>query len=241
MTTSEHTLACPVIGGASQKGPGRPRNADAYDSHIWRDRLGVSVVDGTGSDIEVALFAQHAAYHSCRVAARQFPAHGIVSVTSAVADPISGLGEPDGAIIVLKAEPGQPFEIAWAGDCAAWAWNGTTARRVTTPHTLGEQMRARGAEEAEARKHDNMLLHGIGRATMDTVPRIAVRARAVVLVSDGITLPAQQMTDILGEHISDPTKCAEQILSAARDAGSVDDATVVVVLNPSTTSESADA
>lgn len=232
MTSQAEHPTPPYVGIASEKGPNRRRNADAAELHRWRGRLAAAVVDGTGSTPEVAEFAQHAAYHGVRVAARRSPMLAILAVAEAVADPLEGLPSPDGAMIVAVAEPGEPWYLAWTGDCKAYAWDGTDLHCITTAHTLGQMMRDSGEDEDTARRHDNHLYHSISRATISSVPTATSPHRLVVLVSDGVKLSEDLLQNIVAKHAAEPTVCAQELVAAARAAGSGDDATALVAAHP---------
>lgn len=220
------------VGIASDQGPTRPHNADAAAQHHWRDRLALAVVDGTGSTLDVVEFAEHAAYHGVRVAVRRSPLLAILAVAEAVADPLEGLPSPDGAMVVAVAEPGEPWYLAWTGDCKAYTWDGTQLHSITTAHTAGQRMRDAGEAESTARRQDHELYHSIARATISSVPTATTQHRVVVLISDGVQLPADRMRDIVATHVGNPTMCAQELVAAARAAGSKDDATALVAAHP---------
>lgn len=225
---TESDSAPVVVGCASEKGPKRPLNADAFSEHLFHDRLAIAVVDGTGSTPAVAEFATLAAGVAVRVAARHTPALGILAASELNADPTEKFPEPDGAIIVAVAQQDQPWLIAWAGDCVAYGWSGESVHRLTSPHTAGQRLRDQGADEATARAHDRQLFHGIGRVTVGSIPVVQTNSHVVVLSSDGLKLSEEHIANILAEQGNDLPLCAKKLIVAARTAGSKDDVTVVV-------------
>lgn len=230
----------PLAGCASEKGPDRPTNADAYAEHteevgygvfgVTDDRYAVCVVDGTGRGEAVTRFARHAAWHAAVVAARRdSPMLGVLAVTE-----VAGGTNPDGAMVVAVARQGQPWRVGVVGDCSVWAWDGTIARRVTTPQTLGQKFRDWGEDEATARLHDHKLYHGIGRANLHSVPTATMPqgVKLIALVSDGMKLAAEQVTLIFSQFEHDRQACAEELVAEARAAGSGDDIAAVVAIHP---------
>ncbi|MCP2262567.1 Serine/threonine protein phosphatase PrpC [Streptoalloteichus tenebrarius] len=226
----------PVLGAASEKGPKRPLNADAYAHHVHNGRLAVAVVDGTGSTPEVVEFAQLAAATAVRVAARRTPVWGVMAASDLNSDADGdgdGDGDPDGAIAVARAIPGhQRWWTAWAGDCAIYrVITDGAVQRVTHPLTHGTLLRTQGASEEEARRYDHALTHTIGRGPIDGVWALRIVSPLLVLASDGLVLPESTMAEILTEHANDPETCAHELLKAGRSG---DDTTVVVAPHPDT-------
>ncbi|SHF14034.1 PP2C family protein-serine/threonine phosphatase [Streptoalloteichus hindustanus] len=229
------TASCsqPVIGVATEKGPRRPLNADAHAHHQFHDRLAVAIVDGTGSTPEVAEFAQLAAATAVRIAARRTPVWGVMAAAELCEDPTEDISSPSGAIVVATALPGRYWQIAWAGDSAAYRWaTDGSVKRVTNPHTQGELLRARGASEEDARRVDHRIMNSLDLAHVYGVWGMCVRSRLLVLASDGLhRLPETEIATVLQEHASDPEMCAQQLVKAARERSS-DDITALVVPHP---------
>lgn len=222
-----------LLGAATAQGPSRPRNADAHAHHVHHDVLAAAVVDGTGSSPEVADFAAVAATTAARVAARRTPVLGIVTAAEPYADPTTDLLKPSGAIVVAAVRPGGYWRIAWAGDSAAYGLKDDgSVRRFTVPHTVGEEMRRNGAPEAEAAAHDHQLLHSLAHVPVGGVEGVEAVARLLVLASDGLKLPRHTLAGLLTEHGHDPQTCADRLVAAARDHGSRDDVTALVIPYP---------
>ncbi|MCP2164845.1 PP2C family protein-serine/threonine phosphatase [Goodfellowiella coeruleoviolacea] len=225
-----------VIGSATEAGPRRALNCDAFAHHVFHDRLAVAVVDGTGTSDEVARFADVAAEVAVRVAARRSAVHGIVAASDLCADPEVELPSPSGAIVVAVAEPGELWRIAWAGDCTAHAHQDGEAWRLTRPHTNGQLLRDEGEPEEIARQHDHQLMNGVARVDQGGIDTVTVRCPVLVLASDGLLrVSDDEMTDVLAAHPS-PQDAAEVLLKTAR-ARSGDDITVLVVRHPEVTEE----
>ncbi|WP_447003287.1 PP2C family protein-serine/threonine phosphatase [Saccharothrix isguenensis] len=239
MTTPTGAAAEPPararVGAATSRGPARPLNADAHVHHRHRGTFAAAVVDGTGSTPEVADFAHVAASVAARTAARETPVLGVIAAAIPYADPDpeDGSARPNGAIVVASVRAGGYWRIAYAGDSSAYGLKDDgTVHRFTTPHTLGEEMRRQGAPEAEAAAHDHKLRHSLGRVPIDGVEGFEAVAGLLVLASDGLKLPHEELADMLLEHGDDPQRCAEELVAAARARGSRDDITVLVIPHP---------
>ncbi|RKT55022.1 hypothetical protein [Saccharothrix australiensis] len=227
-----------VVGTATSPGPSRPRNADAHAVHTHHGRVAAGVVDGTGSDESVAALAADAVGAAVRRAARSSPVIGVVHAAELCCDydaDGSAPVRPTGAIVVASTRPGLLWRIAWAGDSSAYGWHGGDRGlvRVTTPHTRGEELRREGAPEEEARRHDHQLLNSLARVPLYGVEAVEAIAPLLVLASDGLAAaPLPALAEVLRDHHRDPRACADALLAAARDHGSQDDITVVVIPHP---------
>jgi len=234
VTATLTTPAGLVVGAATSRGPARPRNADAAAVHTFRGRVAAGVMDGTGSEQDVADLAADAIGAAVRRAVRSTPVLGVVHAAETCCDLDADLVRPNGAVVVASSRPGQVWRVAWAGDCGAYGWHDDgTLSRITTPHTRGEQLRREGAPEEEARRHDHQLLMSLARVPVYGVEALEAIAPLLVLASDGLaTAPLPALAEVLREHHAQPQACADALVSAARDHGSRDDITVVVIPHP---------
>ncbi|WP_461125167.1 PP2C family protein-serine/threonine phosphatase [Saccharothrix stipae] len=218
---------------ATSRGPNRPLNADAHAWHWYRGTFAAAVVDGIGSTPEVAEFAGVAASVAARMAARETPVLGVVAAATPYADHEADHVQPNGAIVVASVRVGGHWRVAYAGDSSAYGLKDDgTLHRFTTPHTLGEELRSQGAPEAEAAAHDHKLRHSLGRVSLYGVEGFEATARLLVLASDGLKLPREELRGLLLEHGDDPQRCADALLAAARERGSRDDVTVLIIPHP---------
>jgi serine/threonine protein phosphatase PrpC len=234
MTTSAGLPVVHVqVGVATSRGPNRPLNADAHAQHWYRGTFAAAVVDGTGSTPEVADFARVAASVAARTAARETPVLGVVAAAIPYADHEADHVQPNGAIVVASVRAGGYWRVAHAGDSSAYGLKDDgTLHRFTTPHTLGEELRQQGVPDAEASAHDHKLRHNLGRVPLYGVEGFEATARLLVLASDGLKLPHEELRDLLLDHGDDPQRCAEELHAAARARGSRDDVTVLVIPHP---------
>jgi PPM family protein phosphatase len=228
----------PAVGMSSSRGH-RELNCDvAADYRFSGNRvLAAAVVDGSGNSLEVADIAFLAAHTAVRVGARKGALAGLLAATELIADPIVEFPKPDGVMVLAVCRPHEPTVIVHVGDCAAFAYDERDSpelRRLTEDHTKGQRMRLHGEPEDEAAKRDRLVTTSIGRATVGTVFRTETIAPTVVLASDGVhrKLSLEDMTSIVAQHYTEPTRCAELLVDAARSAGSRDDATAVVLTHP---------
>ncbi|TQM84000.1 serine/threonine protein phosphatase PrpC [Saccharothrix saharensis] len=227
-------MTTPVqVGVATSRGPNRPLNADAHAHDSHRGTFAAAVVDGIGSTPEVADFARAAAVVAARMAARGTPVLGVVAAAAPYADPDDDRAEPGGAIVVASVRAGEHWRVAYAGDSAAYGLKDDgTLSRFTTPHTLGEELRQQGVPDTEAAAHDHKLRHHVGRVPLYGVEGFEATARLLVLASDGLKVPHDELRTLLLDHGDDPQRCAEHLLAAARARGSRDDVTVLVIPHP---------
>lgn len=231
------------VGVATDRGPRRRLNADAFAAHRFGDTQAVVVLDGSGSTPEVAEFAGNAAWVAARVAARKGPSYAILHAAELNANPDNGPGtgsdaglpEPDGAIVVATVHPTAGWSIAYAGgDCAAFSVHDGHARRVTRAHTVGQVLRDLGQPDDVATGRDHLLIHSLGRARPGTVPLRRFQTPIVVLGSDGLKLTEAQIAEVIGDHHADPAAAAaiaSDLVAAARPR-STDDITALVAFAP---------
>ncbi|MCP2259570.1 Serine/threonine protein phosphatase PrpC [Streptoalloteichus tenebrarius] len=223
----------PVIGAASEKGPKRPLNADAYAHHVHNGRLAVAVVDGTGSTPEVARLARMAADFSATTAAMTAPARAIMDASRLTGEPPTlDPSTPTGSVVVAAAWP-DIWYVAWAGDAAAYGWNDDEdgVWRLTTPHTHGQLLRDQGEPEETARRHDHQPYNSLAAAPFVGVSAVSTEAKWIVLASDGLRLEESAIEAFLKENVDNARLAAELLVKAGREKSN-DDTTAVVVQHP---------
>lgn len=126
--------------------------------------------------------------------------------------------------------------LGHVGDSRAYLLRDGAFERVTTDHSLVEELIAAGeitAEEAETDPRRSMITRAIGLEPGVVVDRETIALRVgdrIVLCSDGLTdmLREPRIAEILRDE-SDPDAAAQQLVDAANEAGGVDNITVVVV------------
>ncbi len=226
------------LGWATEKGPERERNADALAAIVFHGRLTAALVDGAGRKPAAAELAPLAAETAARAAARETPVLGVVTAARMCADPSVAIPAPSGAIVVATPQDGLKWRIAWAGDSTAWVLRNNTLKRVTTPHTEGEELRKEGISEDEARRQDNKLTNSLSRVPVQGVEGVVTAGDILILASDGLGAPARLSVDTFQSLVLDyrdrPQECANALVEAARNAGSQDDTTIAVIPHPET-------
>lgn len=233
-------------------------NADGVAVHATsRGTVAAAIVDMIGhgdgidhlADLLAAVIARTAARHHyglpALLAARELvadkpaegPVHDGVTIT-AVANP-----NPDGLYSRLIEDGVPVYLIAWTGDAEARTWDGSKLERVSTPETVGEQLRANGVPLDLAAHHDNWIRTSLRTAHPASVSTVEADARKLlVLSSDGVAdqLPEGRFAELLACHLPDlATAAPGDLESAARalvdavqaDAGGYrDDATACLLL-----------
>ncbi|MEV0675237.1 hypothetical protein AB0I60_01810 [Actinosynnema sp. NPDC050436] len=234
--TADGRAPHPLVGLVSVTGARRPRNCDRAAHEVVGGVVAGAVVDGSGSTPESARLAADAAPVAARVTARRrSPVHGIATASELCFDPDDPLSGATGAIVAAVSRPGLRWLVGWAGDSTATAVRDDgRAHRVTTPHTYGQKLRARGEQESVARTHDHRLVNDLARVGWYGVSGVEVTKPTPVLVlaSDGLKITVEQVAGIAADHPADPGACARALVSAAQAAGSGDDITVLVLHHP---------
>ncbi|GAB3902253.1 PP2C family protein-serine/threonine phosphatase [Kibdelosporangium lantanae] len=228
----------------SSKG-NRPFNADAAAQYRcpYTGTQTAVVLDGIGSNAEVAELMPHLAYFVVRVAARDGAWNAVLAAAHLTrpAFPLAAAADgsrrdtPDGVMVLAHFPSDQPATIAYVGDPRAYGWSDNALHPLTVDLTIGEEMRRHGACDHLAARHDHQVLTTLGQATPVTVSVVPdVYHQRVLLLSDGAarTLTLDRLTEIAREHEHDPQACADTIVSEASESGSRDDKTAVVVTRP---------
>ena len=203
----------------------RTINADAVASHA--DSAGglvVALADGVGDDRGAARAALLAATAAVAVPAAEGPAAALVAARRAVeADPDAG-----DCVLVVAQPFGAGCRLAWVGDVRAYAWDGRTLLRLTVDHTLAQYFRDRGNTPTPAMEHQVLTSVRTAAPAEYGLASLALPTR-LLLTSDGVhkTLSHDTIAGIL-RHALEP---ATALVAAAREAGTRDNATAIVVDN----------
>jgi serine/threonine protein phosphatase PrpC len=221
---------------ATDQGDG-PFNADVTDEYC-HPRTGVqavTVVDGIGHNAEVAKVMQLLASVAVRVGAREGVRTGLLAATFVLADPLEDVPNVNGVMVLAELPPGEPATVAHVGDSRCWSWSDGALHQHTMDHTIGEELRQRGVADEAAARHDHKVVTTIARANQANMSVVGnIYDQQIFLTSDGVhkALTHSQLTEIIGQHATEPKACAEALVAAARAAGSRDDATAVVITRP---------
>ncbi len=227
-----------VIGEATDVGKVRDHNEDGY---LVDDGLGlVAVADGMGGHRggEVASATAIEALHA------SFTQHGglrdaVVAANDAVLDRADGDEALRGMGTTLTAgvlgDDGTLL-IGHVGDSRAYLLRDGELTRITTDHSLVEELVAAGElteEEAERDPRRSMITRALGLDSdlvVDLHPVILVPGDRVMFCSDGLTnmVSGREIADLLTKEGGAAT-AAQRLVDAANDAGGVDNITVLVL------------
>jgi PPM family protein phosphatase len=227
-----------VIGASTDVGRVRDHNEDGY---IIDEGLAlVAVADGMGGhrggevasatalEAFYASFSADGGLHDAVVAANE-----AVNERAADDEELRGMGTTLTAGVL--GEDGTMI-IGHVGDSRAYLLRGGDLSRVTTDHSLVEELMAAGELTAEEAEHDprrSMITRGIGLDTgvdVDMYPVALEVGDRLVLCSDGLNSMVSE-ADIKSILIaeSDPERAASALVDAANAAGGVDNTTVIVI------------
>lgn len=225
------------VGASSDVGLVRERNEDGY---LVQDPLFV-VADGMGGHRggEVASkVALDALAKSKPGANGDALADGVHAANRAVheraeSDPkLAGMGTTLTAIVTGTGV----VHLAHVGDSRAYLLHDGSLLQVSEDHTVVQQLIEEGrltAEEAEVHPHRSILTRALGVEPDVEVATKTLRVKAgdrLLLCSDGLTsmVPQEAITEILTKH-KEPQKAADSLVTAANEAGGVDNTTAIVI------------
>jgi serine/threonine protein phosphatase PrpC len=207
---------------AGFQGP-RSTNADAVAARPEASGgLVVALADGVGDHPGAARAARLAATAAVEVPVAEGPVAALLAAHRAVE------ADPDAADCVLVvAQPfGLGYRLAWVGDVRAYAWDGRALFQLTTDHTLAQYHRDRGTTPTPAMEHQVLTSVRTAAPAEFGLASLAIPVR-LLLTSDGVhkTLTHEAMTEIM-RSAPDP---ATALVDAAREAGTRDNTTAVVI------------
>jgi protein phosphatase len=242
-----------VIGEATDTGMVRDHNEDGYV--VDRDLRFAAIADGMGGhrggevasatalDALHASFAEQGGLHDAVVAANT------AVVERAHADQgLRGMGTTLTAGVLGDDDT---LLIGHVGDSRAYLFHEGSLTRITTDHSVVEELIAAGEITEEERERDprrSMITRAIGLdpdVDVDLYPVALVAGDRVMLCSDGLTSMVDEGTiaAVLTAE-ADPNVAARRLVEAANAAGGVDNITVVLLDAhdaPATTSAPVDA
>src|SRR5205823_12749379 len=149
------------------------------------------------------------------------------------ADRLRGMGT---TITAGTLAAGGTLILGHVGDSRAYLLHDGDLRRVTTDHSLVEELVRDGrltAEEAAVHPQRSIITRALGvdeSVDVDVYPIELAPGDRVLLCSDGLTgmVQADKIAATLRRE-DDPTRAATQLVDAANVAGGEDNITVVVV------------
>ncbi|HEY4458596.1 MAG TPA: serine/threonine protein phosphatase [Pseudonocardiaceae bacterium] len=216
---------------ASERGP-RQVNADATAVHTDQE-TGVTayvVADGVGDDLVAARTATIAAEMAARIAAVQGPVAGILAAQEVVR-----ANDDGGDCVLVVAVPGvgptrTGCDVAWVGDCRAYHWNGRILEQITNDHTVAEYFRGRSMPTTPRMEH--LVTTSVRTAQAERIgsTRTSIANSRLLLCSDGVhkLVDMSKIRSVLDQPIP-PAGAANTLVTVARQLGSKDNATALVV------------
>jgi len=232
--------------GFSHKGPVRSINEDSYRSADLPGAVFLEVADGLGGEA--------AGEHASRIAVESMLGFLQSSwISDSLEDPedllrraairahldIVSDGRRDGgrggmATTLTAALVVWPTAyIVHAGDSRAYRLRDGALQRLTTDHTVEQQLRERGVLQAPSLRYRNILVNHLGGD--DRFPELQM-ARVELDLGDSLLLATDGLTDALPDadlaSLASGGESAEavcrKLVQAARERGSTDDATALL-------------
>jgi PPM family protein phosphatase len=227
-----------VVGAATDVGRVRGHNEDSY---LVDDQLGlVAVADGMGGHqagevaSATALEALRAAVGSgAGVRDAVNSANDAVYEKSTTDERLRGMGT---TLTAGTLAAGGTLLLGHVGDSRAYVFHDHELRRVTTDHSLVEELIQAGElteVEAEGDPRRSMITRALGiepAVDVDLYPVQVSSGDRLVLCSDGLTgmVTEGEITDVLSSEL-DPAAAARRLVEAANQAGGIDNVTALVV------------
>jgi protein phosphatase len=228
-----------VVGAATDVGRVRDHNEDGY--LVDGDLRLVAVADGMGGHLggevasATALETLHSRYtegHDLRDAV--VAANDAVIERATGDDDVRGMGTTLTAAVL--ADDGETLVFGHVGDSRAYLLREGEIRRITTDHSLVEELIQAGElteEDAERDPRRSMITRAIGLepdVEVDLYPLALQLGDRLILCSDGLTdmLREEQIAATAAAE-PDPDRAAQELVDGANAAGGVDNITVIVV------------
>lgn len=128
--------------------------------------------------------------------------------------------------------------IAWCGDSRCYIYNSLEGlKQLTKDHSLVQELVDKGEiKEDEAFTHpdNNIITNGLGDVDSQCIPDIVTYSVSlndiVLLCSDGLCgySTNKEIEDVIERNSSDITKCRDELLKLALDAGGFDNICIVM-------------
>jgi serine/threonine protein phosphatase PrpC len=230
--------------GVTDPGKVRNNNEDSLLVGEGRDDTLFAVADGIGgfeagevaSSIAVDVLKDLEASAPLEEAIRE--ANRRILAAARGDDRLAGMGT---TVVAMRfgVKDGEPIaEISHVGDSRAYLLKDGDLRPVTEDHSLvAELVRSGDLTRAQASEHPqkNLITRALGaeaEVEVDTAVLPVGSGDRLILCSDGLSdmVPEARMQDLLASSGAEtPARAAHALVSAALDAGGLDNVTVVVV------------
>jgi serine/threonine protein phosphatase PrpC len=228
-----------VVGVATDVGRVRDHNEDSF---LVDDELGLfALADGMGGH-RGGEVASATAIETLREAFQGgadlresvVAANDAVFERSTADDAVRGMGTTLTAGVL--SSDGVTLVIGHVGDSRAYLLRDGSLARVTTDHSLVEELMAAGElteEEAKSDPRRSMITRAVGLepgVDVDLHPVTLRRGDRLMFCSDGLTdMVSEDEIERMLEDLAEPAKAAQALVDAANDAGGIDNTTVLVV------------
>lgn len=229
--------------------PGRVRRCNE-DAMLMLDDVGVfAVADGLGGldagDIASRTALQNLKDLYAQGSGNSLPHHTrtpplaeiVATVNTLTYQQKIALGRNMATTLAMVQFCGEEVAIAHVGDSRVYHWRDPMLSRVTSDHSLVNELYEKGALTASQAEHSPQR-HIITRAIgAEASVRPSVQQRAILsgdillLCTDGLTsmLPDARIAEIIRTWSDDVGQAAEQLVLAANGAGGRDNITVVLL------------
>jgi protein phosphatase len=229
--------------GVTDPGKVRRNNEDSLLVGEGRDETLFVIADGIGG-FEAGEVASSIAVDVLKDVEPSAPLEGAIReanrriLAAARGDEkLAGMGTTVVAMRFGGTEQEPLAEISHVGDSRAYLVRGGDLRPITEDHSLvAELVRSGDLTRAQASEHPqkNLITRALGaedEVEVDTTVLPVEPGDRLILCSDGLSdmVPETQMQDLLTSSPEDPERAARALVSAALDAGGLDNVTVVVV------------
>jgi PPM family protein phosphatase len=229
--------------GATDAGKVRKNNEDSLLVGEGKDETLFAVADGIGgfeagevaSSIAVDALKELGPGESFEAAIRE--ANRRILAAGRGDEKLSGMGTTVVAVRFEATEGDPVAEVAHVGDSRAYLLRADELRPLTEDHSLvAELVRSGDLTRAQAAEHPqkNLITRALGAdedVDVDTMVLPVEAGDRLLLCSDGLTdmISEGLMHEILSAFPQDPERTVRRLLTAALDAGGMDNVTVVVV------------
>ena len=229
--------------GATHAGKVRANNEDALLVGEGRDETLFVVADGIGgfeagevaSRIAVDVLKELAPGASFEAAISE--ANRRILAAGRGDERLSGMGTTVVAVRFGGTRDEPVAQVAHVGDSRTYLLRGGSLRPVTEDHSLvAELVRSGDLTRDQAAEHPqkNLITRALGadeEVEVDTAVLPVEAGDRFLLCSDGLSdmIPETRIGEILAEAPGDPERPAQNLVSAALDAGGADNVTVIVV------------
>lgn len=228
---------------ATRTDVGRVR--DHNEDSVWpttdgstAEMLAVAVADGMGGHAGGEVASATALDTAMAVSGE--PTMRVLAANLAVVDAarqrprLTGMGT---TLTLALLDPDGDLDIGHVGDSRAYLLRDGTLQQLTRDHSYVADLIAAGKltpEEAESHPYRSVLTRAVGldsTVEVDSYGLLLQFGDRILLCSDGLTSMVSDgpLSEILDRQGSPPATTADALVTAANDAGGIDNITVIVI------------